>query len=105
MVVIGAVWFLNVPFYGGSGVGADHAWRMEHGRLKVWRSEGAGAETLYIDVNHEGLRWWPEMRHWQDGSWMVAVPLWAPMVVCCVWGGWAWSRKRGVEGGGAGAAA
>lgn len=78
--VIMLVYAANMPFYSGSRIGAVGAWRLEHGRLTVYRLPFASTESFYIAINNEGLRFLPDWRlaAWRD--WSVAVPLWLPFV-------------------------
>jgi hypothetical protein len=87
---------LSVPFYTGSGgsVGVAHMmWRLEHGRLRISCSEASNAESFYVAINNEGLRWGFEGSYDSVRHWTAIVPLWALMIPAAGVSVWAWRRS------------
>jgi hypothetical protein len=75
-------------------------WRMEHGRIAVWRSAAPlNPELFYVDVNSEGIRWGFEWEYGGMGDWRVVVPLWALLAPSLGAAKWTWlPRRRGAAG-------
>lgn len=70
---------VNSVFYSGWG-GGGASCRLEHGRLRITRSDREVRETFYIAGNTEPLRFAPEWRRRGPGDWEVQIPLWLPAV-------------------------
>ena len=68
---------INAAVYSGWG-GGGVSCRLEHGRLRVTRSDREVRETFYIAGNSEPLRFTPEWRRRGPGDWELQVPLWLP---------------------------
>ena len=68
---------VNSVFYSGWG-GGGVSCRLEHGRLRVTRSDREVRETFYVAGNSEPQRFAPEWRRRGPGDWEVQIPLWLP---------------------------
>jgi hypothetical protein len=93
-VVLSMLFVANLPFYSGSTIGRNLAWRLEHGRLTLRARPGQNPESFYLAVNSEGLRWACEFRYAAASDWLICVPLWMPVLLCWTWAVSAWWPVR-----------
>ena len=93
-VFLALLYAANKPFYSGSSLGEHLAWRMEHGRLTVKRSEAGSDTSFYIAANSEGLRYWFDADLWSTSNWSVTIPLWVLLLLAGGWVAWAWRPSR-----------
>jgi hypothetical protein len=84
----------NVPFYSGSTPVDGFSWRMEHGRLTLWRSDVQTASGFWLDWNSEGLHWSPRVKINGPDDWKLTLPVWIPLAGALAWCYVAW-RPRG----------
>lgn len=85
-LLLAGVQILSVPFYAGSRIGGWGAWRLENGRLTIWRRAGGTSESFFIANNTEGLRFMPMAQLWSLREWRVVIPVWMPLVAAGVGG-------------------
>jgi hypothetical protein len=81
---------LNVPFYAGSTPVQGFSWRMESGRVELWRSDTKSPKSFWVAGNTEGLKWAPRVRIHGADDWRVILPLWIPLACALAWCAWAW---------------
>ncbi len=93
-ILLSVLYVLNVPFYSGSALPLNFAWRMEHGRIKLERTPTGSTETFYVAINNEGLKFRPEFRLFSAADWMLNVPLWIPLLGIGSWTVRKWAIHR-----------
>ncbi len=71
----------SVPLYAGSSVGPV-TWRLEHGRLSVYRRLSGSQDSFYIAYNSEGLLFAPSLSVNGLNDWTVTIPIWALLLLC-----------------------
>jgi hypothetical protein len=84
----------NVPFYAGSTPVDGFSWRMESGRLELWRSDTKSAKSFWVAGNTEGLKWAPRVRIHGTDNWRLLLPLWIPLVGALVWCAHTWRPRH-----------
>lgn len=85
----------NLPFYAGSTPVQGFSWRMESGRLELWRSDNKAVQGFWLAGNSEGLKWAPRVRIHGPDAWRVHLPLWIPLVGALAWCAWTWRMRSG----------
>jgi hypothetical protein len=84
----------NVPFYAGSTPMEGFSWRMESGRLELWRSDTKAPKSFWVAGNTEGLKWVPRVRIHGADDWRLVLPLWIPLLGALAWCAWSWRPPR-----------